>query len=845
MRLPRVAVYSHAPLLCIVRHDGAAAAHVGVPIRLRSEGDPAVLKPSLFVLSPNTAGPTLLWNLHAQRRTSWHLCTPRRTSPSAWPIPAAAAALCAGWNKLVCIAVLPPIPQTNSKSSSTSCPFPPLAMTNPKPTSYADRAAAPSDRVTRAAKRASSVPTSDPAVAVAAAATTPVAVAGDDAAASVPTAGATPAHTVPVASAVVAALDATRAKAAAPAAKAAASVAKAATRPRCEGCCCPCESRRRPRSLDGYHRVGGRLLPPPPPPLRLPNAMPRRRSSHPRARPKPLPQLGSPGAPPAVMQTPVTSAPTPGVPAAASTPRVRSPGPDFPPAPNSSGAPPKSHAQKRKEKGKAKAKVPRAPSPISPTPSPTHSDDEDFFGDGCTSYDLDADLDRALKMSVGQPTDMDTGASSSRRAATRLLVNGPPASPKRPRTDSSARDAPASPPKRPRDDREDHEEAQERRDSERRDAQERRPTFNRYPPAYDTRDGNPPQGSFVPHHPLLTRAVYGMTGGVLFRNHPSGQLHQWNEVPQPKVVATISGGNGDRIQTAERVRANLAGRFNLPPDELLIGTPGLAERSGPDPIAWLIAGLSVAHAQTLIDIGCLCSDTLTMFFHEYQPQITGFVGTFYGFTIPESSAALAHRTIVAAIKQCLVRFGEHIDTVAINLLSPRGPFVVWNVYIRPPTSDEDVFAELLGLFRLLVIDTPFHGQGRIYPRPLHCNICLSIDHPTNLCLLPSIPGWLGPTPRNHRRAPRRHPASRPRDDTNNKGKGKGPGKGKDRDDRKGGDRRQRELILYPTLLAIHAASYTIDAPAAYCCLDTNASLYPTLVMEPSLMFYSPARACAI
>ncbi|KAJ7716239.1 hypothetical protein B0H14DRAFT_2643892 [Mycena olivaceomarginata] len=534
------------------------------------------------------------------------------------------------------------------------------------------------------------------------------------------------------------------------------------------------------------------------------------------------------------MQTPATSAPTPGVPAAASTPRVRSPGPDFPPAPNSSGAPPKSHAQKRKEKGKAKAKgkprtvstafqathatlVPRAPSPISPTPSPTHSDDEDFFGDGCTSYDLDADLDRALKMSVGQPTDMDTGASSSRRAATRLLVNGPPASPKRPRTDSSARDAPASPPKRPRDDRENREEAQERRDSERRDAQERRPTFNRYPPAYDTRDGNPPQGSFVPHHPLLTRAVYGMTGGVLFRNHPSGQLRQWNEVPQPKVVATISGGNGDRIQTAERVRANLAGRFNLPPDELLIGTPGLAERSGPDPIAWLIAGLSVAHAQTLIDIGCLCSDTLTMFFHEYQPQITGFVGTFYGFTIPESSAALAHRTIVAAIvadpaiarfirahrdafpvdltaEQCLVRFGEHIDTVAINLLSPRGPFVAWNVYIRM------FFAELLGLFRLLVIDTPFHGQGRIYPRPLHCNICLSIDHPTNLCLLPSIPGWLGPTPetigalldatREVLNPRTKKPSSRPRDDTNNKGKGKGPGKGKDRDDRKGGDRRR-------------------------------------------------------
>jgi hypothetical protein len=169
-----------------------------------------------------------------------------------------------------------------------------------------------------------------------------------------------------------------------------------------------------------------------------------------------------------------------------------------------------------------------------------------------------------------------------------------------------------------------------------------------------------------------------MTGGVLFRNHPSGQLRQWNEVPQPKVVATISGGNGDRIQTAERVHANLAGRFNLPPDELLIGTPGLAECSGPNPIAWLIAGLSVAHAQTLIDISCLCSDTLTMFFHEYQPQITGFVGTFYGFTIPESSAALAHRTIVAAIVAnpaiaCFIRAHRDAFPVCHQPLVPTRP----------------------------------------------------------------------------------------------------------------------------------------------------------------------------
>ncbi|KAJ7318611.1 hypothetical protein DFH08DRAFT_819886 [Mycena albidolilacea] len=746
-------------------------------------------------------------------------------------------------------------------------------MTNPKPTSYADRAAVTSDRVTRAAKRASSVPTSDPAAPTAATpaaettttplptvaetaaappdssttlmaavfAPAPIAVAATAIPAPATTAAVTPVTAavpivaptlVPVASAVVAALDAARAKTAAPAAKASVPATKAVIAPTAKAAATSAKPAAVPTSAAAA----------PVAPAATTESVAAPASTHastvppqclvvttPLCTTQATPAASCPVAPP----TPATPAPTLVVPAATSTSRARSPGPDFPPTPNSSGAPPKSHEQKRKEKGKAKAKgkprtistafqathtalVPCAPSPISPTPSPTHSDDEDFLGDGCTSYDLDADLNRALTMSVGQPTNMDTGALSSRRAIARLLV------------DSSTRDAPASPPKRLCDDREGREEAQECCDPELRDAQERRrpehrPTFNRYPPAYNTRDGNPPQGSFVPHRPLLTRAVYGMTGGVLFRNHPTGQLRQWNEVPQLKVVATISGGNGDRIQTAEQVRANLAGRFNLPPEELLIGTPGLAERNGPDPIAWLIAGFSVVHAQTLINIGCLCSDTLTMFFHEYQPQITGFVGTFYGFTIPESNAALAHRTIVAATvadpaiarfirahcdtfpvdptaEECLVRFGEHIDTVVINLLSPRGPFVAWNVYIRPPTTDEDVFAELLGLFRLLVINTPFHGQGRIYPCPLHCNICLSIDHPTNLCLLPSVPGWLGPTPetigtlldatREVLNPRTKRPGNRPRDDTNNKGKGKGPGKGKDRDDRKGGDRRR-------------------------------------------------------
>jgi hypothetical protein len=184
------------------------------------------------------------------------------------------------------------------------------------------------------------------------------------------------------------------------------------------------------------------------------------------------------------------------------------------------------------------------------------------------------------------------------------------------------------------------------RDGHQRHRDEPCPRINHPPPTFNTLDGKPPCGSFVPFYEHLTHVIYGLSTRTLYRNHPAHQLSQWDEVPQPKVVATISGGNGDRIQTAELVRTNIADRFNAPRTSLLVGTPGLAENNGPDPIAWLITGISDVQAQALINMGCLCSDTLTMFFHEYHPPISGFMGTWQGFIMAESDAELAHRIIV-------------------------------------------------------------------------------------------------------------------------------------------------------------------------------------------------------
>ncbi|KAJ7229614.1 hypothetical protein C8J57DRAFT_1387079 [Mycena rebaudengoi] len=306
--------------------------------------------------------------------------------------------------------------------------------------------------------------------------------------------------------------------------------------------------------------------------------------------------------------------------------------------------------------------------------------------------------------------------------------------------------------------------------------------------------------------------------------HPNIQLGQWDEVEHPKIICTISGGNGDRVQTAQRLRDHIANRFNMTPSDVLIGSPGLADRSpdpkrsGPDPIAWLVAGLTLNQAQALLDLGVLCSDIITTFFHAYRPPISGYVGTFQGFTIHQDQEDLALRIIADAVAadpsigrfirahrdafpadmtadQAFEAFCESIGVGDIQLLSSIGPFTAWNVYIHSPTTNEDDFEALCRLFGNLVINTPFHGQGRIFHRPLHCNICLATDHPTNLCPFPNSPGWLGPTPETigalleiSRDALNPNKKKPGRDAK--KGNFDGKGKGKDRDDRKGGDRRR-------------------------------------------------------
>ncbi|KAF8151065.1 hypothetical protein K438DRAFT_1988334 [Mycena galopus ATCC 62051] len=479
---------------------------------------------------------------------------------------------------------------------------------------------------------------------------------------------------------------------------------------------------------------------------------------------------------PDATSTPASAAPVPPityVPSASPSPCRSS----FPPLPSPTIEPIVSHAQKRKgTKGKGKEQQTKATSsrpltiplpPLrfsspSPPPSPSPAPGG-IFGDSCTSYDEDADLARGIALSLGHQTDAGMGASSSRR----------------PRDDAT----PVSPPKR------------QRADS----------SWRANVPATEERCPQPPP-------------LYGITSSVLFRGVTDHQRAQWDAAPGPKALAYVVGGNGDIMQTTEMLRTTIANRFNIPHDEVLIGSPGRTER-GPDPIAWLIGGLRQYELEYFLDATFLSSDDISIFFHAYSPPITGFIGTFAGFTIPVSNAVLAENTIVdyaandpaitrhvranrdafppeTPADHCLDLWLDSIRAEPIELLSPRGgTFTAWNVYVRSPARHEATFAVLQSLFAALVMDTTFSGQGRIHPRALHCVLCLGCDHPLGLCFTRHIPGWLGLTPDTIRawmvdtRDALAPPAKKfikggKRDDKKDvKGKGKG------KDTRKGGDRR--------------------------------------------------------
>ncbi|KAF7352168.1 hypothetical protein MVEN_01180000 [Mycena venus] len=139
----------------------------------------------------------------------------------------------------------------------------------------------------------------------------------------------------------------------------------------------------------------------------------------------------------------------------------------------------------------------------------------------------------------------------------------------------------------------------------------------------------------------------------------------------------------------------------------------------------------------------LVSDTLTVFLHAYRPSLTGFGGTFQGFTVhpSEGEAILGHFAHVISEDASIARFvRSHRDAFPAHMTndevfaafvqslwvhplqlkakatSARTEITGWNLHFDSPTRRVDSFDELTVL-KALVINTGTHGQRSGSPLP--------------------------------------------------------------------------------------------------------------------------------
>ncbi|KAJ7854959.1 hypothetical protein B0H14DRAFT_3648172 [Mycena olivaceomarginata] len=263
---------------------------------------------------------------------------------------------------------------------------------------------------------------------------------------------------------------------------------------------------------------------------------------------------------------------------------------------------------------------------------------------------LQADLARAKAMSLGQQPDYTTlGASTScttRSSSRAAAVTGsstsrrpvdtiPVTSPKRQRLNTAGESNPS--PRVPRSPSPDTIHGEHGRIHNPTTVRPMNPFSP--PPVerrFPTADGLPPRGTYTAEPRNGWRPLYGFEADAVWRNHPSAQRKKWDREPHPKFLVIVMGGNGDRTQTTGRIAAAIAGRINVDPASILVGVPGLGTGAGPDARAWLIGGLLEHLAQVVLESRCLCSTNITLFFLQYAPLITGFLGTIGGLIIPNT-----------------------------------------------------------------------------------------------------------------------------------------------------------------------------------------------------------------
>jgi hypothetical protein len=246
-------------------------------------------------------------------------------------------------------------------------------------------------------------------------------------------------------------------------------------------------------------------------------------------------------------------------------------------------------------------------------------------------------------------------------------------------------------------------------------------------------------------------------------------IRMYDEVAHPKFFIVVSGGNGAVLRTHGLIRDAIGSFINIDRADFTLGTLPTAANGTSSPL-WLVADIPDHLAQAIVDNWIISSTSITIFPLLYNLPIIGFVGVFAGFTLPNTGAGahMARDLICTAIVanneitqfvqthrdalgpqvsagEVWTTFLASITVHGIVLLVNNTNTVAWHLFVDPPTNEREFWGQLRRLFGKLQVMTALYGTARLQ-RAFRCRICPSIDHPTPLCPLPNIPGWLGPTP---------------------------------------------------------------------------------------------------
>ncbi|KAF8053964.1 hypothetical protein FPV67DRAFT_1461777 [Lyophyllum atratum] len=204
---------------------------------------------------------------------------------------------------------------------------------------------------------------------------------------------------------------------------------------------------------------------------------------------------------------------------------------------------------------------------------------------------------------------------------------------------------------------------------------------------------------------------------------------------------------------------------------IVISPPAQANKDPfrfPSPYPFLVSGITHAAAQELLDLRILSSDKATFFFDPFHPQNPRHLITIRGLTFRDTEeAAIQVADIVRARLVATPAVASYIHdhlmitdaTAASSAFAslratsivaslPRakgGNQLLWNIDWDPPQVKITDYFKLVHLVQGIMFPTVTRGTGIALINDLvfRCVGCKSMAHPTPLCPIPEIQGWLG------------------------------------------------------------------------------------------------------